>query len=155
MAYALCDSPAGLLAQIVDAIKPSVQSSPPQMDPWNSTTLINWTMLHWLPGPEAALRWLDNSTSILPALWTSFSNVPLAISQYGDPATAQSAPVWAEHYHPISMVRQRPGIVRFAAWERPADMVHDIRDFVRSIRPTNSPSFPLYAAGSVYGLSPY
>jgi hypothetical protein len=178
MAYALCDSPSGLLAHILDAIHPPSSVSPsrspenlrvptPGRSPvspqsygtpqtgrspqsqgsspqnlelhdtsssWTQTALINWAMLYWLPGPEVALRWLVNSSDLVPLLWASYSAVPLAVTHFRDPVSAviggvQSPPQWAEAYHRIAMVKRREGRVRFPAWERPAEMVMDIRDF--------------------------
>ena len=129
-AYALCDSPAGLLAYILDSIRPpSIPSSPSRQSPesnrpttagrspvspqsygtpstsrsprspavpqnlelsdmsspWTPTALINWAMLYWLPGPEVALRWLVNSTPLVPSLWASYSTVPLGITYFREP----------------------------------------------------------------------
>lgn len=144
ISYALCDSPAGLLAYIVDAVGPSLRPSSLQNNPWSPTMLVNWTMLHWLPGPEIALRWLDNSTAMAHSLWGSFSNVPLAISQYDQPNATQSATDWVEQFHSIAMVRHRVGDVRFPAWERPAEIVHDIREFARLLRPANFATYDVY-----------
>ena len=184
-AYALCDSPSGLLAYILDSIRPpSIRSNTPSpahsrgspenlrqpsagrspispqsyetpqigpsprspgasqilelgdiSSPWTQTAVINWAMLYWLPGPEVALRWLTNSVSLVPSLWASHSSVPLAISHFQEqtiPGTPnmQNPPQWAEAYHRIAMVRRRDGgRVRFPAWERPAEIVMDIREF--------------------------
>ncbi|KAK6433865.1 hypothetical protein LTR95_009955 [Oleoguttula sp. CCFEE 5521] len=157
MAFALCDSPSGLLAYVMDMIKPPASTSAPKSsaptpsprlspyaqyspapsgspqprDPWSPTTLINWTMLHWLPGPEISLRWVANSTSMEPALWLAHSQVPLGITHYslpGSPRRPHDPVVWAEAFHRVAMIRRRIGGVRFAAWERPDDVVADIRE---------------------------
>lgn len=178
-AYALCDSPSGLLAYIIDAIRPPPVSSPAQSSgnirlptsvpspvspqsygmspqssrspqgqspgtpqnlelgevtsPWTPTALIDWAMLYWLPGPEVALRWLANSSTLLPTLWTSHSTVPLGISYFRETisgvGSVQTPPQWAEAYHRIAMLRRRDGRVRYPAWEMPGDIVLDIREF--------------------------
>jgi hypothetical protein len=185
VAYALCDSPSGLLAYILDAIKPPSIDSPPSStaspeslrlptgagrspvspqsygtpqqgrsprspgsashspqhlemanmgSPWTSTALVNWAMLYWLAGPEVALRWLVNSTPLAPLIWYSHSPVPLGISYFREPTppgiqSFQTPPQWAEAYHRIAMVRRRDGRVRFPAWERPVEVVLDLREF--------------------------
>ena len=179
LAYALCDSPAGLLSYIVDIIKPVLSSSPPHtpdslrvqssapspvtarscgLSPqstrssqgqsprtpqyleaadaslaWSPTSIIDWTMLYWLPGPEVALRWVAASTTLLPTLWTYHSSVPLAISSFQSASvndtSLQTPPHWAEAYHRIVMLRRREAQVRFPAWERPAEVIHGIRAF--------------------------
>lgn len=175
VAYALCDSPTGLMAHVYDAISPSSHGennndneSPISTksssgggdedthDPpcWTPTTLIDWCMLYWLPGPEVALRWLMNSAPMIPKLWRSHCPVPLAISHFGDPHnTSGGGTQWAESYHHIALIsrrsttttggggggggggRRRGGPVRFAAWERPADMVADLRALACCIAP--------------------
>lgn len=189
-AYALCDSPSGLLAYILDAIRPPPSSSPssaaaspsgspenlrapysarspaspgyatpapsrsphspgvgqslelPDLStPWTQTALINWAMLYWLPGPEVALRWLVNSANLIPSLWNGHSSIPLGISHFREPgmAAVQGPPQWAEAYHRIAMVRRRDGAVRFPAWERPAEMVMDIREFAELLGTVGPP----------------
>lgn len=180
-AYALCDSPSGLLAYILDHIRPptspTASTSPAQSpenlrpptagrspaspqsygspqasrsprspatsqnlelgdvsSPWTLTAIVNWAMLYWLPGPEVALRWLVNSTHLETSLWVTHSGVPLGISHFREPTAPQtvnmqSPPQWAEAYHRIAMVRRRDGKVRFPAWERPAEIVLDLREF--------------------------
>lgn len=213
LAYALCDSPAGLLAYVYDAIRPdsnigtgssessrspqSLTSSLPQsplsyahsnpsstpgpstagsspvatrrsslapnrsppkrhgpisrgsghqrdatltaenMSTWSPTALVDWTMLYWLPGPEVALRWLVNSTTLMPTYWTSHSMVPLGISNFQDTSpsgggtgTGQTPLQWVETYHRVGMVKRREGRVRFPAWEVPVELVTDLREFV-------------------------
>ena len=152
MAYALCDSPTGLLAYILDAIRPSPPiittdnsprqavnaSSPPAYvhNPWSPTAIINLTMFYWLPGPETPLRWLANSMAMLPALWATTSPVPIAISQYVENGATPTLPPWIDFYHQIAFVRRRPGVVRFAAWERPMDMVMDLRELAALVAQT-------------------
>lgn len=149
ISFALCDSPSGLLAYVVDAIQPppppsGTQSTPStpgtpslaDLNPWTETALVNWAMMYWLPGPEVALRWLVNSTPMLPQLWTVHSNVPLAISQFGEPSVPQPTPMWIEAYHRIAMIRKRPGQSRFPAWERPMDIVMDLRELAMIIGPS-------------------
>ncbi|QIX01501.1 hypothetical protein AMS68_007018 [Peltaster fructicola] len=149
LSFALADSPAGLLAFVYDLIRPPIPPSGHSMpthsgqrnfglsalqNPWTPTTLINWTMMHWLPGPEVALRWLTNSRAIVSTLWLSFSNVPIGISHFQDPTAGDTSPMgpialtWTEAYHRVLMVRRREGRVRFPAWERPAELVVDIRE---------------------------
>ncbi|EME43535.1 hypothetical protein DOTSEDRAFT_72793 [Dothistroma septosporum NZE10] len=152
ISFALCDSPSGLLAFVLDAIQPpppplpaagtqSTPSSPgsprlADLNPWTETVLVNWAMMYWLPGPEVALRWLVNSAPMLPGLWTVHSKVYLAISQFGEPSPPQPTHMWIEAYHRIAMLRRRPGQSRFPAWERPMDIVMDLRELAILIGPS-------------------
>lgn len=153
LAYALADSPAGLLAYMFDLIRPpnpaTGHQTPPHrgqrvsgfstlQNPWTPSAIITWTMMYWLPGPEIALRWLSNSKEFTGILWTGFCNVPLGISHFQDPATSPHpgdvSPIspqtilWTEAYHPVVMMRRREGRVKFPAWERPLELVLDIRE---------------------------
>jgi hypothetical protein len=102
--------------------------------PWTATALVNWAMLYWLAGPEVALRWLANSTPLASLIWQTHTHVPLGISYFREPTppgvqSFQTPPQWAEAYHRIAMVRRRDGRVRFPAWERPVEVVLDLREF--------------------------
>nr|POE65695.1 hypothetical protein CFP56_58801 [Quercus suber] len=186
LAYALADSPSGLLAYVLDAIQPSrlnsqavspasslsvhsTQHSPvashssrspaaassasrehsgslhsphgfeatDQRSAWTPNALVSWAMIPWLAGPEVALRWISNSLAMENSLWTGHSNVPLGISEFHSMApndARQLTPLpWLEAYHRVAMVRQRPGSVRFAAWEKPAEVVMDIRELANIV----------------------
>ena len=113
------------------------KSDPQHLSPWPPAAIIDWTMLHWLPGPEVMLRWLVNSQALMPTYWASHSLVPLGISHFRDPApggngegTGKAPPQWSEAYHRVAMVRRREGRVRFPAWEVPGEVVGDLREFV-------------------------
>lgn len=106
--------------------------------PWNPNTLITWTMMHWLPGPEMALNWLANSSGREDLLWASYSRVPLGITHYSntnsDIATKPCNPVeWTEAYHRLVMIKRRDGNIRFAALERPMKIVIDIRELAQTL----------------------
>ncbi|KAI5356594.1 putative epoxide hydrolase, alpha/Beta hydrolase [Septoria linicola] len=158
LSYALCDSPTGLLAHIVDAVSPSLQNSESLpatnaasllQNTWTPTTLLDWTMLYWLPGPEVALRWLSNSIPMIPKLWRSHSPVPLAISHFADQASPQPGTQWAESYFRVAMIRRRSGRVRFPAWERPVDMMADIRELAGMMAPIFFGNFSSSLPGSM------
>lgn len=81
--YSLCDSPSGLLAWLIDALRLPASAHSTKASaaaPWTPTDLLNWTMMQWLPGPEAGLRWLANARRESATLWDAYSAVPLGIS---------------------------------------------------------------------------
>lgn len=117
----ICSSPSAFRRPSI----PTTNHTNHAQTPWTPTALIDWTMLYWLPGPEIALRWLSNSTALLPAYWASHSPVPLALSHYHSEWTTA-----VEAYHRVCMVKRREGAVRFPAWEVPGDVVEDLREFV-------------------------
>jgi hypothetical protein len=108
LAYGLCDSPAGLLALVLDTLRPKIthtvsiappkvvsrrrsntvvqhgmptidETSRPQIG-FTPADILNWTMMYWLPGPEASLRWLHNSEQ--EDCYAEYSPVPLGMSWF-------------------------------------------------------------------------
>ncbi|KAK3378525.1 epoxide hydrolase [Podospora didyma] len=55
LAYALCDSPAGMLAFVLKAIQPNINHLTQEQ-------IVTLTNLAWLPGPENAMRFWAHST---------------------------------------------------------------------------------------------
>ena len=102
---------------------------------WTPTEVLNWTMLQWLPGPEASLRWLRRATldsSPTSPFSTSYCAVPLGISSFQarNAGSASCSPVmWGSASWRIAWVRrhQRPATVS-PAWEAPDLLVLDMRE---------------------------
>ncbi|KAI9686754.1 MAG: hypothetical protein M1822_002813 [Bathelium mastoideum] len=125
-AYSLCDSPIGLLANMLDAIRPSLA-----LKQWSNTDILNWTMMHWLPGPEAALRWLrQSSREARKDCWNHYSPTPLGISSFGRLAEEQirSPPPWAEGWQRLCWLRRHERAAKWPAWDAPEETVIDIRE---------------------------
>jgi len=134
--------------------------SPAQMETWTPKSIIHWTMMYWLPGPEVALRWLANSAQLISSIWSIFSQVPLGITYFQDMSIQSSnpghaPPQWAEAYHRVAMLRRREGRVRFPAWERPAEVVMDIRELanILNIGETSTFAAPLQDSMPSPGMS--
>jgi len=126
--FALCDSPPGLLATVLDLLHAASGVLPPPVD------ILNKTMMHWLPGPEAALRWIGVTRT--EKLYTAYSPVPLGISCF---SWEQQPVLWAEGWQKVVWCRKRhESISVYAAKsgegkrnDRDAELVVDLRDFVR------------------------
>jgi hypothetical protein len=105
---------------------------------WSLTEILNWTMLQWLPGPEAGLRWLrrahhdDSPTS---SLSTSYCSTPLGISCFRarnshDP----SSPImWGRASNHIAWVKRHQRPASLPAWEAPDLLVLDMREYFGTI----------------------
>jgi hypothetical protein len=103
---------------------------------WSPTEVLNWTMLQWLPGPEASLRWLRRATldaSPSSPFTTTYCDVPLGISSF-QARTTYSAPastpiMWGSASWRIAWVKrhQRPACLS-PAWEAPDLLVLDLRE---------------------------
>ena len=85
-------------------------------------------MLHWLPGPEAGLRFLRESTPDLKAVREQWGPVPLGITVFSG-SWRGPPPMWGACVQPLMWVRRREGCGTYAAWERPEELVADLRDF--------------------------
>lgn len=162
--YALSDSPTGLLALIVDLIGlSSLESlrygmtdtssdgriqlpSASVQHAWSPSEIILWTMMYWLPGPEAPLRWLQNTVPhAVPRgpLWRTMSRVPLGISVFGGGGdgvgdggrgTGKTPPAWATAYHNVRWVRRHTRSTGLSAiWEAPMEFVVDLREFAGAV----------------------
>jgi len=127
-AFALCDSPPGLLATVLDLLYAARGVLPPPVD------ILNKTMMYWLPGPEAALRWIGIART--EDLYTGYSSVPLGVSCF---SWEQQPVLWAEGWQKLVWCRKRhESISVYAAKsgegkrnDRDAELVVDLRDFVQ------------------------
>lgn len=123
LAYALCDSPVGLLAYIRQRLYTSSSTYP-----WTPTELLNWTVLHWLPGPEAGLRLHRDSARNMISVRQQWSPTPLGITVFAA-SWRGGPPAWGACVQPLLWVRRHEGCGAYAAWERPIELVDDLRDF--------------------------
>lgn len=133
-AFSLCDSPAGLLACMLDAVHSSSVSS------WSQNEILNWTMMQWLPGPEAGLRWLRQAQREAHTdLWDArHSRTALGISMFrviGDQSDLQRGcpPMWAGAYQRVTWVKRHDRAARRPAWDAPDELVMDMREFFRTV----------------------
>jgi hypothetical protein len=99
---------------------------------WSPTEMLNWTMMQWLPGPEASLRWMQRAnidTSPNSLLSTTFSNVPLGISTFHNNKAASTPLLWGSALWRIGWVkRNQHRAASQPAWEAPDLLVLDMRE---------------------------
>lgn len=127
LSYALCDSPVGLLAHVRQYLHTSSTHQP-----WTPSDILNWTMLHWLPGPEAGLRFHGQSIPDMRDVRELWSPIPLGISVFAD-SWCGPPPSWAACMQRLIWQRRHKGRGKFAAWERPDELVEDLREFFGEI----------------------
>ncbi|KAF2200910.1 alpha/beta-hydrolase [Delitschia confertaspora ATCC 74209] len=103
---------------------------------WTPTEVLNWTMLHWLPGPEAALRWLTRAKieTETPGAYMAetYSKIPLGISEFRtkNRGRGERSPLmWGVTLHKIDWIKRHNRSARFPAWEAPDLLVLDLREF--------------------------
>ena len=106
---------------------------------WSATEVLNWTMMQWLPGPEASLRWLRRAqldSSPTSSFSTSHCSVPLGISSFRALNTNEhdkSTPLmWGSATWNIAWVRRHQRLAALPAWEAPDLLVLDMREYFQS-----------------------
>lgn len=153
LAYALCDSPTGLLVlilKILSLLSPKKQFS--------SAEVIQFSQLAWLPGPESAMRFWANCvrhpetaprrSSFRPrvGLTVFLGDEPSADENAGAEAEAEAGhliqedvkdgyacPRWAKAKYRVVYVNRAPGTSGLLAWERPELIAAGIRAVATSI----------------------
>jgi hypothetical protein len=99
---------------------------------WSPTEMLNWTMMQWLPGPEASLRWMQRAhldTSPSSTLSTTLSEVPLGISTFHNSKAVSTPLMWGSAFWRIGWVkRNRNRAASQPAWEAPDLLVLDMRE---------------------------
>ncbi|KAI1259380.1 alpha/beta-hydrolase [Xylariaceae sp. FL1019] len=153
LAYALCDSPTGLL---VFAMK-GLRILAPQRK-FTSTEIINFTQLAWLPGPESALRFwahcLQNAEkarrkpTVKPrvAVTVFLGERPGQTSGEGSeddeamipmlPGIAKktySCPSWAKTKYNVLYANRASGEPGLLAWERPELVAAGVRGLAAAV----------------------
>ncbi|KAI9744170.1 MAG: hypothetical protein M1818_002322 [Claussenomyces sp. TS43310] len=144
LAYALCDSPVGLLSLMLNGLR---RLSPDHK--LSRSDVIDLTYLAWLPGPEAAMRYWssaeteiqDGDTGNIP----DWSETPTAVTVFvgdgqGDDGQGDNSlsrgyicPAWAKARHNVVWVERREGRGGLVAWERTNAVVDGIRSLAGEV----------------------
>jgi pimeloyl-ACP methyl ester carboxylesterase len=133
LAYALCDSPVGLLSFVATALK---KKSPRHQ--LTKEKMIDLCQLCWLPGPEAALRYYANALQESEQLQGEKGKLDrgrVAITVFdgeGEPA-GYSPPAWGMKRHEVLFVQRATGKPGLLAWERPAVIFDGIRGLTKEV----------------------
>ncbi|KAK7189782.1 alpha/beta-hydrolase [Paraphaeosphaeria sporulosa] len=106
---------------------------------WSATEVLNWTMMQWLPGPEASLRWLRRTqldTTPTSPYSTTHCPVPLGISAFRAQNTNghdKATPLmWGSATWNIAWVKRHRRPAALPAWEAPDLLVLDMREYFQS-----------------------
>ncbi|RPB03532.1 alpha/beta-hydrolase [Choiromyces venosus 120613-1] len=128
LAYGLTDSPVGLLAWMREKMHSWTDNYP-----WTNDEVLTWFMLYWTPGPHQATRLYKEAAAHEIEEGTSkWSNVPMGFSSF--PKEIFMPPSdWANMLHPLKFYRKHNSGGHFAAWEKPEELMNDVRDFFKEI----------------------
>lgn len=138
VAHGLCDSPVGLLASVLSQLYDLGH-----LHLWSQTDVLNWTMLQWLPGPEAALRWSWATQQEDSGQIQDFPVAQLGVTIYDQPQHVledrSNGPVtmdqptgvrMADSTRNVAWTKKRTGRAGIPAFDSPADVIVDLRNFV-------------------------
>jgi hypothetical protein len=148
LAYALCDSPVGLLSLVLNGLR---RASPTHR--LSKTEIIDFTQLAWLPGPEGAMRfWCLSATEADAAKAKSkntsrkWEGTRAAVTVFfseginlktgeGDDADGDGykCPAWSETRHQVIWAKRQTGRAGLAAWERTECVVEGIRGLAKEL----------------------
>lgn len=166
LAYALCDSPTGLLVFVMKSLR---LLSPKKKEEFTPTELINFTQLAWLPGPEASMRFwahcvlhpepLEKKTPTKPKVGITVflgdepstdANAEAEASTGAEAETDAAAlaqdeakdcytcPSWANAKYTVLHTHRASGKSGLLAWERPELIVAGIRGVATSLMKSDS-----------------
>lgn len=122
LGYSMTDSPVGLLAWIYEKLHIWSDNYP-----WSPDEILQWVSIYYFstPGPNASQHIYFENAHAQP-LKSVYSDVPLGVSRF--PVEIQHKPrLWHELLGPVVFWREHESGGHFAAWERPEELVGDIR----------------------------
>ncbi|KAH7318452.1 Alpha/Beta hydrolase protein [Stachybotrys elegans] len=146
LAYALCDSPAGLLLFflfVTRILGPQKEFTPEE--------LITMAELTWLPGPEATFRFLaycayHKEEQKRAAMAKPKVGITVFLDENGRTASSSegsdlprpipetySCPAWAQRHYNVVSSNRVSGQSGLLAWERPEVIVDGVRSLVKEI----------------------
>lgn len=143
LAYALCDSPTGVLVFVLKALR--LWGTNKAFTP---TEILNFAHLAWLPGVEAALRFWAYSGKHPELAEPKPSSRPycaltvfLGDEQGGEARDASgdnaqegyACPTWAKTKYHVLHAQRAPGKAGLVAWERPELIASAVRGLTAAI----------------------
>jgi hypothetical protein len=139
LAYALCDSPVGLLGLLLSGLQ--------RISPGHSlgrTEIINLTQLAWLPGPEGAMRFWSGAEAEAGRK-IRWSATPTAVTVFLGTGGAEGrsgggyiCPAWAGTRHNIVWSKRQEGRGGLIAWERIEAIIEGVRGLSENILKTDA-----------------
>ncbi|KAF8469111.1 Alpha/Beta hydrolase protein [Kalaharituber pfeilii] len=126
LAHGMTDSAVGLLGWLREKMESWTDKYP-----WTPDEIFTWWMLYWYPGPYGGFRLYKESADD-HAFASGWSDVPMGISQFPKEIIVFPAE-WMAKLHPVKYIRKHTSGGHFAAWERPHEIVGDLREFFKMI----------------------
>ncbi|TVY34446.1 hypothetical protein LOCC1_G007501, partial [Lachnellula occidentalis] len=147
-AYALCDSPVGVLSLVYSLLK---RKSPNHQ--LSNTEILNITQLAWLPGPEAGFAFWTaamREMAVLEKEKGKSVRSKAAITVFGADGDGDCdgdsdgyiCPAWASRKHDVVFAQRVAGRAGLLAWERPDVLVAGIRGLLEELVVSGGEAFP-------------
>lgn len=139
LAYALCDSPVGLLSLVSSALR--------KRNPGHGLSkeeVIDVTQLAWLPGPEAGLRFWAGAVSEVEDMEVRKGRgkkARVAITVFGADGVGEEGyvcPAWGEGRHEVVFSQRVNGRAGLVAWERGDVVVQGVRGLASAVAKLDS-----------------
>lgn len=138
LAYALCDSPVGLLSLVCSALR---KISPEHT--LNSEEIIDVTQLAWLPGPEAGMRFWSEAAEEVKTLSYSYKGGKkgenngkrkVAITVFEEEENGYVCPAWMAGEAEVVWSQRVKGRAGLVAFERAEVVVEGVRELARGVK---------------------
>jgi pimeloyl-ACP methyl ester carboxylesterase len=130
----LNDSPAGLLAWIVEKFRGWSDCDGHPENAFTRDQLITNVMIYWVTQTitsSARLYWETRNASSDPP---AFVGVPTGVARYPKEQVLRFPRGWVERHYDVRHWTVMPRGGHFAAMEQPATFVDDVRTFFRTVR---------------------
>ncbi|KAF8446764.1 Alpha/Beta hydrolase protein [Terfezia claveryi] len=126
LAWAMTDSPVGLLAWMTEKLKIWTDDYP-----WTPDEIFIWWMMYWYKGPYSSFRLYKEGLYDM-SFQQAYSSVPMGISCFPK-ELVRIPPWWMGRLHPIRSIKEHHKGGHFAAWENPDAIVGDLREYFTTI----------------------
>ncbi|KAK3358976.1 Alpha/Beta hydrolase protein [Lasiosphaeria hispida] len=168
LAYALCDSPVGMLALVLGGLR-AAGGRVGEEGFWTRERVVTLTELAWLPGPENAMRFWSfceiHPDEAEPATTTTRPSVAITVfdGSGGDhgsagPGESYIYPAWADTQYDVVHTQRCPGRSAqkgLLAFEQPEIIVEGVRGLAKALLSKNPRLFsPGEEASTAGGIAP-
>ncbi len=136
LGVALNDSPAGLLAWIVEKFRTWSDCDGQPENSYTRDHLITNVMLYWVTQTitsSARLYWESKHSGVWEEA-PDFVGVPTGVARYPKEEVLRFPRPWVERFYNVTHWAVMPRGGHFAAMEQPAAFVEDLRNFFRTVR---------------------
>ncbi|KAK0719600.1 Alpha/Beta hydrolase protein [Lasiosphaeris hirsuta] len=168
LAYALCDSPVGMLALVLRGLR-AAGGRVGEEGFWTRERIVTLTELAWLPGPENAMRFwsfceIHPDDDAEPATTTTRPSVAITVFDgssddgHAGPDESYVCPGWADPQYDVVHTQRCPGRSAqkgLVAFEQPEIVVQGARGLAKVLLSKNPHLFSLgEEASKTHGIAP-